>query len=74
LRAHGACLLAGTAENETKSCAWLLRGGAGPDFNDPCWGKFSEACKEFIMGLLQRDPAKRMTAADARTHPWIVGL
>ena len=52
-------------------CAVLVEGA---DFNDPVWNNYSEACKDFITKLLQQDPAKRMTAADARTHPWIVGL
>ncbi len=46
----------------------------GPDFNDPIWSRYSPQCRDFIAKMLVRDPAKRITAADARTHPWLVGL
>lgn len=47
---------------------------AGPNFNDPVWQNYSEECRDFIVKLLQRDPAMRLSAAEARTHPWIVAV
>ncbi|RPD54428.1 kinase-like protein [Lentinus tigrinus ALCF2SS1-7] len=40
------------------------------------WGVLRECCpnpiaEDFIHGLLQYDPRKRMTLADARLHPWL---
>lgn len=46
----------------------------GPNFNDPVWQSYSEECRDFITKLLQRDPATRLSAAEARTHPWIVAV
>ena len=32
----------------------------------------SEEAKDFVKGLLKRDPRRRLTAEDALQHPWIV--
>ena len=41
------------------------------------WGDatahLSPAAKDFITGLLQKNPAKRMTIDAALAHPWIAG-
>ncbi len=34
----------------------------------------STGCQNFLQRLLRRDPAKRMTSAEAVAHPWIVAL
>ena len=33
----------------------------------------SEDAKAFVRSLLDRDPAKRPTAAEALRHPWLAG-
>lgn len=43
---------------------------------DPCfdgipWPSLSPEAKEFVKRLLNKDPRKRMTAAQALSHPWI---
>ncbi|CAK0838397.1 unnamed protein product, partial [Prorocentrum cordatum] len=42
------------------------------DFEDPVWERVSEKAKDFIRKLLVVDPTKRMTAAEALRHPWLV--
>jgi serine/threonine protein kinase len=39
-------------------------------FNIP--SNVSSSCASLISGLLQRDPSKRLSAAEALTHPWFV--
>ncbi|KAK8819401.1 hypothetical protein WA556_002392 [Blastocystis sp. ATCC 50177/Nand II] len=34
------------------------------------WAGVSPEARSFVQGLLQADPLKRMTAAQAQTHPW----
>ncbi|KAJ4716363.1 CDPK-related kinase [Melia azedarach] len=43
---------------------------------DPCldegpWPSLSSEAKDFVKRLLNKDPRKRMTAAQALSHPWI---
>ncbi|KAG7396162.1 hypothetical protein PHYBOEH_002659 [Phytophthora boehmeriae] len=40
------------------------------DFSDRVWKTISANAKNLVEGLLQRDPAKRLTAAEALAHPW----
>lgn len=40
------------------------------DFPSPEWDEISEAAKEFVTGLLKKDPEERMTAAEALKHRW----
>ena len=35
------------------------------------WDGISEEAKDFVRGLLQMDPRRRMTAEEALRHPWI---
>ncbi len=35
------------------------------------WLSLSPAGLDFVQGLLQRDPATRMTVSDALRHPWL---
>jgi calcium-dependent protein kinase len=39
--------------------------------SSPAWKKVSEEAKSFIASLLEVDPSKRLTAAEALEHPWI---
>lgn len=47
---------------------------ADPNFYDAPWPAVSEEAKDFVKKLLNRDHRKRMTAAQALTHPWVRGL
>nr|XP_043620563.1 CDPK-related kinase 5-like [Erigeron canadensis] len=42
-----------------------------PSFVEPSWSDLSPLAKHFVLCLLNKDPRKRMTAAQALTHPWI---
>ncbi|KAE7999583.1 hypothetical protein FH972_003994 [Carpinus fangiana] len=44
---------------------------ADPSFEEPPWPSLSAEAKDFVKRLLNKDPRKRMTAAQALSHPWI---
>ncbi|GMY11729.1 CDPK-related kinase 5 [Fagus crenata] len=44
---------------------------ADPSFDEPPWPSLSAEAKDFVKRLLNKDPRKRMTAAQALSHPWI---
>ncbi|XP_042064300.1 CDPK-related kinase 3-like [Salvia splendens] len=44
---------------------------AEPNFEDVPWPSVSSHAKDFIKRLLNKDYRKRMTAAQALTHPWL---
>ncbi|CAI0452631.1 unnamed protein product [Linum tenue] len=44
---------------------------ADPNFNDSPWPSVSPEAKDFVKRLLNKDHRKRMTAAQALSHPWI---
>ena len=41
------------------------------DFPDAEWGKISLTAKRFVRGLIEKDPVKRMTSAEALKHRWL---
>jgi calcium-dependent protein kinase len=45
-----------------------------PLFTEACWADLPEDCVDFVRRLLQRDPTKRPTAAEALKHPWLKGV
>ncbi|KAK8562923.1 hypothetical protein V6N13_018527 [Hibiscus sabdariffa] len=47
---------------------------ADPNFNEPPWPSLSLEARDFVKRLLIKDPRKRMTAAQALSHPWIQSL
>ncbi|XP_031381975.1 CDPK-related kinase 4 [Punica granatum] len=44
---------------------------ADPNFDDSPWPVVSAEAKHFVKRLLNKDHRKRMTAAQALTHPWL---
>ncbi|XP_020677729.1 CDPK-related kinase 3 [Dendrobium catenatum] len=44
---------------------------ADPNFDDSPWPTISVEAKDFVKRLLNKDYRKRMTAAQALTHPWL---
>ncbi|KAI5661054.1 hypothetical protein M9H77_20377 [Catharanthus roseus] len=44
---------------------------ADPSFDEAPWPSLSADAKDFVKRLLNKDPRKRMTAAQALSHPWI---
>jgi serine/threonine protein kinase len=44
-----------------------------PVFPDDKWGNVSDEAIDFVLRLLTKDPAKRMSASEALRHEWIVG-
>nr|XP_019707109.1 CDPK-related protein kinase [Elaeis guineensis] len=44
---------------------------AEPSFSEPPWPSLSPEAKDFVRRLLSKDPRRRMTAAQALSHPWI---
>ncbi|XP_016508430.1 CDPK-related kinase 5 [Nicotiana tabacum] len=44
---------------------------ADPSFDEQPWPTLSSEAKDFVKRLLNKDPRKRMTAAQALGHPWI---
>ncbi|XP_020583121.1 CDPK-related kinase 3-like isoform X3 [Phalaenopsis equestris] len=44
---------------------------ADPNFDDFPWPSVSVEAKDFVRRLLNKDYRKRMTAAQALTHPWL---
>ncbi|XP_027361512.1 CDPK-related kinase 4-like isoform X2 [Abrus precatorius] len=44
---------------------------ANPNFDDSPWPSISPEAKDFVKRLLNKDHRKRMTAAQALTHPWL---
>ncbi|CAN8254792.1 unnamed protein product [Cochlearia groenlandica] len=44
---------------------------ADPSFDDTPWPLLSPEARDFVKRLLNKDPRKRLTAAQALSHPWI---
>uniref|UniRef100_A0A1D1Z5S8 CDPK-related protein kinase n=1 Tax=Anthurium amnicola TaxID=1678845 RepID=A0A1D1Z5S8_9ARAE len=44
---------------------------ADPSFDEPPWPSLSTEAKDFVKRLLSKDPRRRMSAAQALSHPWI---
>uniref|UniRef100_A0A803KSE8 non-specific serine/threonine protein kinase n=1 Tax=Chenopodium quinoa TaxID=63459 RepID=A0A803KSE8_CHEQI len=44
---------------------------ADPSFNEPPWPSLSLEAKDFVKRMLNKDPRKRITAAQALCHPWL---
>ena len=45
-----------------------------PAFPDDKWGNVSDEAIDFVLRLLSKDPAKRMSASEALRHEWVVGV
>ncbi|XP_021775023.1 CDPK-related kinase 6-like isoform X1 [Chenopodium quinoa] len=57
------------AKTESATFCSVLR--ANPNFEDIPWPNISAEGKNFVKRLLNKDPRKRMTAAQALAHPWL---
>jgi len=55
--------------NDTEVCDKTVRGKL--QFFSPYWDAISAEAKDFVSHLLTRNPAKRLTAAQALAHPWL---
>uniref|UniRef100_A0A1J3JFI4 non-specific serine/threonine protein kinase n=1 Tax=Noccaea caerulescens TaxID=107243 RepID=A0A1J3JFI4_NOCCA len=44
---------------------------ADPSFDDTPWPLLSTEARDFVKRLLNKDPRRRLTAAQALSHPWI---
>lgn len=44
---------------------------ADPSFTEPPWPSLSMEAKDFVKRMLNKDPRKRITAAQALCHPWL---
>ncbi|CAA7019423.1 unnamed protein product [Microthlaspi erraticum] len=44
---------------------------ADPSFDDTPWPLLSSEARDFVKRLLNKDPRRRLTAAQALSHPWI---
>ncbi|KAL9327439.1 hypothetical protein ACSQ67_008084 [Phaseolus vulgaris] len=44
---------------------------ADPGFDETPWPSLSSEAKDFVKRLLNKDPRKRISAAQALSHPWI---
>ncbi|XP_044501510.1 CDPK-related protein kinase isoform X2 [Mangifera indica] len=44
---------------------------ADPSFDETPWPSLSSEARDFVKRLLNKDPRKRLTAAQALSHPWI---
>ncbi|KAL8151947.1 hypothetical protein V2J09_021755 [Rumex salicifolius] len=44
---------------------------ADPSFDEPPWPSLSSDARDFVRRMLNKDPRKRMTAAQALCHPWL---
>ncbi|KAK2380538.1 CDPK-related kinase [Trifolium repens] len=44
---------------------------ADPGFDEAPWPSLSSEAKDFVQRLLNKDPRKRISAAQALSHPWI---
>uniref|UniRef100_A0A1I8GVX7 Protein kinase domain-containing protein n=1 Tax=Macrostomum lignano TaxID=282301 RepID=A0A1I8GVX7_9PLAT len=59
------------AENDSEMYRKILR--AQYEFDSPWWDGISRNARDLVSGLMQLDPAKRLTAAQALQHPWVSG-
>ena len=39
--------------------------------SDAVWIAANSSAKDIVMSLLERDPSRRLTAAEAQKHPWV---
>ncbi|KAJ0971077.1 hypothetical protein J5N97_019036 [Dioscorea zingiberensis] len=57
------------AQTESEIFRAVLR--AHPNFDGPPWPSLSPEAKDFVKRLLNKDYRKRMSAAQALSHPWL---
>ena len=70
-------LLSGYPPFQTKGNASIIEllkdiDNVAYDFSDPVWECVSDDAMSMVEGLLEADPAKRLTAEEALRHPWML--
>ncbi|KAL2943121.1 CDPK-related kinase 5 [Bienertia sinuspersici] len=62
----------------TEADVWSVGSGifrailkADPSFTEPLWPSLSSEARDFVNRMLNKDPRKRITAAQALSHPWL---
>ncbi|XP_057212925.1 calcium/calmodulin-dependent protein kinase type 1 isoform X2 [Triplophysa rosa] len=58
-------------DNDTQLYKLIMK--AEYEFDSPYWDDISDSAKDFILHLLQKDPAERFDGDQALQHPWISG-
>lgn len=58
-------------DNDTRLFKLIMKGHF--EFQSPYWDDVGESAKDLIKQMLQVDPAKRLTADQVLSHPWITG-
>uniref|UniRef100_A0A8C4R180 Protein kinase domain-containing protein n=1 Tax=Eptatretus burgeri TaxID=7764 RepID=A0A8C4R180_EPTBU len=58
-------------ENDARLFEQILR--AEYEFDSPYWDDISDSAKDFISGLMEKEPRIRFTCEKALQHPWIAG-
>lgn len=68
-------LLCGSRPFWARSESGIFRAvlSAEPNFDDAPWPSISPEAKDFVKRLLNKDLRKRMSAAQALSHPWLCG-
>ncbi|CAJ1373935.1 unnamed protein product [Effrenium voratum] len=65
------CFASGVVLYALLLVAWPQTGKPGDFEKHPKWASLSESVQDLIRGLLEPDPQKRLTMADASQHPWL---
>ncbi|KAI7724495.1 hypothetical protein M8C21_024514 [Ambrosia artemisiifolia] len=67
------CHLQGVVHRDLKPESGIFRAvlKANPSFDEVPWPTLSSEAKDFVKRLLNKDPRKRLTAAQALSHQWI---
>jgi len=59
---------------EDKQVRDALISSCSYEFDPKLWGGVSDTAKEFVSGLLQKQPHMRLTAHEALGHPWLLNI
>ena len=68
---HGRLPYIDKLQGHTVREVWELILNSKLDFSEDAWQTFSDDARDLVARLLDRDPAKRLSAIDALKHPWL---